>query len=76
PIDELTILRSNEFFIDYYKPKQALWYGTFTGTYEAEKDGDFEFGLAVYGAANLDVNNELVGDETTQTQGQAFCGTI
>jgi beta-glucosidase len=76
PIDELTILRSNEFFIDYYKPAQALWYGTFSGTYEAEKDGDFEFGLAVYGAGNLYVDDKLVVDnETTQTQGQAFFGS-
>lgn len=75
-IDELTILRSNEFFIDYYKPAQALWYGTFSGTYVAEKDGDFEFGLAVYGAGNLYVDDKLIIDnETTQKQGQAFFGS-
>ena len=76
PIDEMTILRSNEFFIDYYKPAQALWYGTFAGTFEAEKDGEYEFGLCVYGSGNLYVNDELVIDnETTQRQGQAFFGS-
>lgn len=76
PIDEMTILRSNEFFIDYYKPAQALWYGTFAGTYVAEKDGDFEFGLCVYGSGNLFVDDKLVVDnETTQKQGQAFFGS-
>ncbi|KFY44503.1 hypothetical protein V495_03419 [Pseudogymnoascus sp. VKM F-4514 (FW-929)] len=76
PIDEMTILRSNEFFIDYYKPAQALWYGTFAGTYVAERDGDFEFGLCVYGAGKLFVDDKLVVDnETTQKQGQAFFGS-
>lgn len=76
PIDEMTILRSNEFFVDYYKPAQALWYGTFAGTYEAEKDDDFEFGLSVYGTGKLYVNDELVVDnETTQRQGQTFFGS-
>lgn len=77
-VDELVITRSNEFFIDYNCPEitQDLWYGTFDGTLLAEHDGDFEFGVCVYGTAKLYVDDKLVVDnETAQRQGTAFFGS-
>lgn len=76
--DEMNITRSSEFFIDYYCPRLTgdQWYGTFVGTFVADKDGEFEFGVAVFGTAKLYVNDELVIDnETTQRQGTLFFGS-
>jgi len=74
----MTITRSNEFFVDYHCPSitSDLWYGTFIGTLVADQDGDFEFGVCVFGTARLYVDDELVVDnETAQRQGTIFFGS-
>lgn len=61
------------------KIKEKLFWADIEGFYTAEEDCDFEFGLGVYGAAKLYVDDKLLIDnETTQTKGTMFfnCGTV
>lgn len=67
--------------MDYYCPKlkEKLWYADVEGYFEADEDMDFEFGLGVFGAAKLFINDKLIVDNhTKQTKGTLFfcCGTI
>ncbi len=77
-IDSLTIVDSNMFLADYTNPKikSNLWYAEIEGYLTAEDDGEYEFGVSVYGTAKLFVNDKLVVDnETKQTQGTTFFGS-
>jgi beta-glucosidase len=68
-------------FTDFKSPRvpDPLWYATITGTFVPDFDGLYDFGLCVYGTANLYVNDELLVDNThNQKQGTVFygCGTL
>ncbi|KAB8290818.1 hypothetical protein EYC80_008455 [Monilinia laxa] len=79
--DELTLTKTELLMMDYYssKLKDELWWADIEGYLIAEEDSDFEFGLGVYGTANLYVDGKLVIDNSTkQTRGTMFfsCGTV
>ncbi|KAA8564865.1 hypothetical protein MFRU_008g02920 [Monilinia fructicola] len=79
--DEFTLTKTELLMMDYYssKLKDELWWADIEGYLTAEEDSDFEFGLGVYGTANLYVDGKLVIDNTTkQTRGTMFfsCGTV
>jgi len=76
--DSIDLLKTELLLLDYHNPKlkSNLWYADFQGSFVAESDGEFEFGVVVCGTANLFVNGELVVDNSTkQRQGEAFFGS-
>jgi len=80
-VDDITLTKTEFLMMDYFNPKfkELLWYADIEGYFTAEEDSDFEFGLGVYGAANLLVDGKLLIDNTTkQTKGTMFfsCGTV
>ncbi|KAM7196526.1 putative beta-glucosidase I [Naviculisporaceae sp. PSN 640] len=75
--DEIDLKKTELLLVDYYneKLKSPLWYADFEGSFVAEDDGTFEFGVVVCGTAQLFVDGELVVDNATvQRQGEAFFG--
>ncbi|KAF7914950.1 hypothetical protein BELL_0659g00040 [Botrytis elliptica] len=79
--DELILTKTELLMMDYECPKlkNELWWADVEGYMTAEEDCEFEFGLGVYGTANLYVDGKLVIDNTTkQTRGTMFfsCGTV
>jgi beta-glucosidase len=77
-IDCLTIVDSNMFLADYKNPKikSELWYADIEGYLTAEDDGEYEFGVSVYGTAKLFVDDKLVVDNATkQIQGTTLFGS-
>ncbi|KAF7953333.1 hypothetical protein EAE96_006544 [Botrytis aclada] len=79
--DELILTKTELLMMDYQCPKlkDELWWADVEGFMTAEEDCEFEFGLGVYGTANLYVDGKLVIDNTTkQTRGTMFfsCGTV
>ncbi|THV49389.1 hypothetical protein BGAL_0197g00060 [Botrytis galanthina] len=80
-VDELILTKTELLMMDYQCPKlkNELWWADVEGYMTAEEDCEFEFGLGVYGTANLYVDGKLVIDNTTkQTRGTMFfsCGTV
>ncbi|KAB5554891.1 glycosyl hydrolase family 3 N terminal domain-containing protein [Coniochaeta sp. 2T2.1] len=76
--DEIVLEKTELLLVDYKNPKLKgdLWYADFEGSFVADEDGQWEFGLVVCGTANLFVNGELVVDNVTaQRQGDAFFGS-
>jgi beta-glucosidase len=68
-------------FRDYKHPllEDDLWYADVEGYFQAERTGEYELGLCIYGTGNLYVDGKLVIDNTTkQSQGTVFfgCGTV
>ncbi|KAG2419655.1 hypothetical protein HFD88_004451 [Aspergillus terreus] len=64
-------------FMDYYAPglNRGLFWATLIGDFTPDASGLWDFGLSVFGTANLYINDELVIDNTTnQTRGTAFFG--
>ncbi|OQD66026.1 hypothetical protein PENPOL_c005G05507 [Penicillium polonicum] len=64
-------------FMDYYAPglNRALFWATLIGDFMPDTSGLWDFGLSVFGTANLYIDDELVIDNTTcQTRGTAFFG--
>ncbi|KAJ5962536.1 hypothetical protein N7501_007477 [Penicillium viridicatum] len=64
-------------FMDYYAPglNRALFWATLIGDFTPDTSGIWDFGLSVFGTANLYIDDELVIDNTTsQTRGTAFFG--
>ncbi|KAJ6140882.1 hypothetical protein N7497_011775 [Penicillium chrysogenum] len=64
-------------FMDYYAPglNRALFWATLVGDFTPDTSGIWDFGLSVFGTANLYIDDELVIDNTTsQTRGTAFFG--
>lgn len=77
PVDEIHLESTSMMFMDYINPKlkSGLWYADIDGYLLADRDGDYEFGISVYGTAQLFVNDNLVIDLTKdQEQGSAFFG--
>ncbi|KAH7075725.1 glycoside hydrolase superfamily [Paraphoma chrysanthemicola] len=80
-IDTINLVDTDMYFADYYHPDitEDLWWGEVEGLYTAEETGEFQFGLAVFGTANLYVDDDLVIDnETHQRSGGTFfnVGTV
>lgn len=54
---------------------RALFWGTLVGTFTPTETGTWQFGLTVFGTANLYLDEELLIDNTAeQTRGTAFFG--
>jgi beta-glucosidase len=76
--DEIDLEKTELLLVDYKNPKlkSDLWYADFEGSFVADEDGTWEFGVVVCGTAKLFVNGKLVVDNaTTQRQGDAFFGS-
>lgn len=80
--DEVDTERSYHVLFDYQNPEitpLSTFYIDFEGIFRPEETGYYEFGLTVFGTAQLFVNDQLVVDnKTQQTRGQSFFhyGTI
>ncbi|GLI73535.1 hypothetical protein PoHVEF18_001753 [Penicillium ochrochloron] len=64
-------------FMDYYAPglNRGIFWATLIGDFTPDASGIWDFGLSVFGTANLYIDDELVIDNTTsQTRGTAFFG--
>jgi beta-glucosidase len=80
-VDYKVVKKTDMFLFDYMCPQDetGLWYADIEGFLTPEMDGDFEFGLCVYGTAKLFVDGVVVIDNATkQRQGTVFfgCGTL
>ena len=80
-VDEIILSNTYCMLMDYKHPllEDDLWYADVEGYFQAERTGDYELGLCIYGTGNLYVDGELVVDNSTsQTQGSVFfgCGTV
>lgn len=77
-IDSLTVVDSNMFLEGYKNPKikSEFWYAEIESYLTAEDDGEYGFGVSVYGTAKLYVDDKLVVDNATkQIQGTTFFGS-
>ncbi|KAK5126087.1 hypothetical protein LTR85_011442 [Meristemomyces frigidus] len=79
--DEIELDSSLAMLMDYHNPKLKgdLWYATIEGYLTAERTGEYELGLCIYGTGKMYVDGEeKVDNETKQTQGTVFygCGTV
>jgi beta-glucosidase len=79
--EDLHLRDSNMLLLDFERPriKSPLWYATINGIFIPPATGTYDFGLCVYGTANLYIDEKLLIDNTThQKQGTAFygCGTV
>ncbi|KAL2814483.1 hypothetical protein BJX63DRAFT_420819 [Aspergillus granulosus] len=64
-------------FMDYKLAglNRALFWATLVGDFIPDASGTWDFGLTVFGTANLYIDDELIIDNTTnQTKGTAFFG--
>ncbi|KAF4627087.1 hypothetical protein G7Y89_g11069 [Cudoniella acicularis] len=76
-VDTLKFETASMMFVDYKNPRitSDLWYADIEGFLAADRDGEYEIGVCVYGAAQVFVNNKIVLDLTEiQRQGSAFLG--
>lgn len=76
--DEIVLEKTELLLVDYKNPKlrSELWYADFDGSFVADEDATWEFGVVVCGTARLFVNGVLVVDNATaQRQGDAFFGS-
>lgn len=75
PVDDLLVTNAYIMLMDYKTPGTPLWYADVEGYYTSEVDGEYEFGLCVYGTAKLFVDGKLLIDNATkQTLGTQFFG--
>ncbi|KAJ5804075.1 CAZyme family GH3 [Penicillium psychrosexuale] len=77
-VDELHLLESSGFLMDYVNPriKSMTYYVDMEGTFTPEESGVYDFGVTVVGTGQLLIDGELVVDNTkNQKQGSAFFGT-
>jgi beta-glucosidase len=69
------------YLVDYYHPKLTddLYWAEVEGFYTPDEDGDYEFGLTVFGTGKLYLDDEmLIDNETVQRSGGSFfnVGTV
>ncbi|KAJ5151346.1 uncharacterized protein N7482_010598 [Penicillium canariense] len=77
-VDELQLISSIGFLMDYINPKikSMTFYVDMEGFFTPEEDGLYDFGVTVVGTGRLLVDGEVVVDNTkNQKQGSAFFGT-
>ncbi|KAJ5247635.1 hypothetical protein N7468_002618 [Penicillium chermesinum] len=77
-VDELHLVDSSGFLMDYYNPKikSKTYFVDMEGTYTPEESGLYDFGVTVVGTGQLFVDGQLVVDNTkNQKQGSAFFGS-
>ena len=77
-VDVLRLDTTALFFADYYHPsiREELWWAEVEGIFTPDQDGDYDFGLTVYGTAKLFIEGHLVIDnETKQQPGDSFFGS-
>ncbi|KAF3392621.1 putative beta-glucosidase I, partial [Penicillium rolfsii] len=77
-VDELHLVSSLGFLMDYVNPKikSMTFYVDMEGYYTPEEDGLYDFGVTVVGTGRLLVDGEVVVDNTkNQKQGSSFFGT-
>lgn len=75
--EDITLKDSHMPLLDFASERvqSELWYATITGSFVPETSGTYDFGLCVYGTANLYIDDKLLVDNTTvQRQGTAFFG--
>lgn len=76
-VDEIHLDNSNVMMMDYYCPriKNHLFYVTIDGYFMADRNGEYQIGVCVFGTAKVYVDGkELIDNETKQRQGTAFFG--
>ncbi|KAH8809202.1 glycoside hydrolase superfamily [Xylogone sp. PMI_703] len=81
PVDELHLSDTYMYLVDYYHPKltEDLYWAEVEGWFEPEEDGEYEFGLTVFGTGKLYLDDEmLIDNETVQRSGGSFfnVGTV
>lgn len=77
PVDVMNPTNTNMFLLGFRHPKLSdpLWYATIEFILAPDSDGDYDFGISVYGTGQLFVDDELVVDNaTTQNPGGSFFG--
>lgn len=77
-VDELHLVSSLGFLMDYVNPKikSMTFYVDMEGFFTPEEDGLYDFGVTVVGTGRLLVDGEVVVDNTkNQKQGSTFFGT-
>ncbi|KAJ5758971.1 hypothetical protein N7520_006127 [Penicillium odoratum] len=77
-VDELQLVSSAGFLMDYYNPKikSMTYYIDMEGYFTPEETGLYDFGVTVVGTGRLLIDGEVVVDNTkNQKQGSAFFGT-
>lgn len=77
-VDEFRLDTTSLFFADYYHPsiQEELWWAEIEGIFTPDQDGDYDFGLTVYGTATLFIEGHLIIDnETNQQPGDSFFGS-
>jgi beta-glucosidase len=81
PVDIVHLVDTNMYLVDYYHPKltEDLYWAEVEGFYTPEEDGDYEFGLTVFGTGKLYLDDDmLIDNETVQRSGGSFfnVGTV
>ncbi|KAL4890103.1 putative beta-glucosidase I [Aspergillus ambiguus] len=77
-VDELHLVSSSGFLMDYVNPKidSFTFYVDMEGYFTPEEDGVYDFGVTVVGTGKLLIDGEVVVDNTkNQRPGSAFFGT-
>ncbi|RJE25234.1 hypothetical protein PHISCL_02447 [Aspergillus sclerotialis] len=77
-VDELHLVSSSGFLMDYVNPKikSMTYFVDMEGYFTPEEDGLYDFGVIVVGTGRLMIDGEVVVDNTkNQRQGSAFFGT-
>ena len=77
-VDELHLVSSTGFLMDYVNPKinSMTFYVDMEGFFTPEEDGLYDFGVTVVGTGKLLVDDELVVNNTkNQRPGSAFFGS-
>ena len=78
-LEKLELDSSNMMFMDFNHPDlNEVWYADISGYLVADREGELQLGVCVYGSAQLFVDGKLVLDITEkQVQGSSFfgCGT-
>lgn len=81
PVDVIHTVDTNMYLVDYYHPKltEDLYWAEVEGFFTPDEDGDYEFGLTVFGTGKLYLDDEmLIDNETVQRSGGSFfnVGTV